>query len=475
MIYVRNPVLFVCRNKREIDWVKIMTIGGKESASINTILELKNKEGRKVSKPKVKALLKSSDEVEATKAEEKLSLANKHLMEAINLQVDMEFNIRQHLKKAKELYSNVLSSHKSFIIPYYGLFKVAILEQNYSEAFLQLQAYDMGLATGCNFNLMYQMLMMLSGQKEHLKEANPNYIQDVKVSYEPILNNYHFAENAFHRGDYQRVIKHLTVCSDLARKKGFDIEFSIMLQLANTILSLSKEKKKNCLRTAFSLSTDVGKRMLLVQELLELDATDFESNFLYMDAYIDLKAYNPLVECIEHLKTLPATKEEQEFINLYERLVSEIVIESKHLREIYATLKRGEDLQQEALYSEAITCYENTNENVPLPYFQIKKAEAYYAMGNLEEAIECCENYLKSGYLHYVEASILLYKIYRDKGDVTASFAVAFKCYRKARMQERGIFLHDWLSRLNSGYCSESKGQTSKEPKQYVYQGITKK
>ena len=452
-----------------------MTLEGKDNVSIETVVKSRNITRNKFPDFGEKEMLVNKiDEAETVKAEAELSLANRNLVAAINLQSNMSQDIQKHLDNAKEHYYNAISLYNSFIIPYYGLFKVAVLEQNYSEAFLQLQAYDMRLEQDSNFKLIYQMLMILSGQKGYLKDANPNYIQNVKVTYGPILNNYHLAEKSLQNGDYKRVIRHLTVCESLAIKKGIDIDFSTMIQLANTIFFLSKEDQKKTLRAAFSISTDVGKRMLTDHKLLELDATDFESNFLYMDAYIDLKAYTPLIECIEHLKTLSPTKEEKEFLALYERLVSEIIIESTHLKEIYATLRRGANLQQEALYSEAVACYDTANENIPFPYFQVKKAEAYYAMGNLDKAIECCENYLNSGYLHYVEASILLYRIYRDKGDNSTSLSVAFRCYKKSRMQERGTLLHDWLTRLNNGY-NTGKDQISPTEKQYVYQGVVKK
>lgn len=441
-------------------------------------MELDRKEGFSLYEAELaekgRVIVHLEEEENSKKAELEMSIANVHLLEALNLKQGMDKDISAHLGNAKLHYENALTLYGDFVIPHYGLFKVAVLEGDYLEALLQLQAYELKSGKDSNYSLLYKMLMTLLGQKGEVASSNIKYIQDIKVEYEPLLSNYRLAETSFDACDYQRTIRHLSICNSLSEKKEIDIDFSTMLYLANIILVLCKEKQKEKLQLDFAATSDVGERMMIAHKLLEMDDSDFENNFLYMDAYIDLKAYSPLLECVMKLKSLPATKKEQEVLSLYERLVSETIIESKYLRAIHGALNHGDKLQSEALYSEAISYYEKANENINFPYFRIKEAEAYYAMGDIDNAIRCCEFYLETGYLHFVEASIFLYRIYRDNDNIEKAISIAFECYKKARMKERGITLRSWILRLNNGYQDLSVDLESNQ-KKYFFQYLSEK
>ncbi len=447
-----------------------MTREGKDSSSVgNTLVgpedALNNKEVRIGSLENAKEYLRDLDVVgNIRSAKLDLTLASLYLKCAMDLTDDAE-SFNELLTNSKKHFYIALTIFGDSPLPHYGLFKIAVLEGEYKEAFLQLQAYEKQAGGNFNFNLIYQMLMKLLGQERYDEVSNSEYIQDVKVDYEPLSSNYHLAEEAFGKMDYQRTLKHLSICDNLASKKEIDIDFSSAINLANTIFSLHRENQKNSLKTAFADSIDVGERMVIVHKLLSLDATDFESNLLYMDAYIDLKAYNPLIECIERLKSMSTTAEEDNMIGLYERLISEVVIECGNYRSIQATLGRGNRLQREALYRESITWYESAYQKLNFPYFKLQEAESYFEMGELDKAIECCNEYLNSGYLHYVEAAILLYRIYRAKDEPEQALTVALDCYKKARMKERGISLNDWIIRLNNRchLASEDVNETSKK------------
>lgn len=404
-----------------------------------------------------------SDELE-------LIIANLYIKEAI---IEKENNKRfsELLEKAKKHFYIFLTLFGDNFSSHYGLLKIAVLEEDYLEAIAQLQACENQAGEISNFHLMYQMLTTLLGKEDLETFSNREYIQNVKVDYEPLLSNYHLAESAFEKRDYQRVKRHLSVCENLAKKKEISIDFSPMIFLAHTIFSLYKENQKKGLQMAFSNSSDIGERMLIVHKLLELDEEDFESNFLYMDAYIDLKAYNPLVECIERLNKISSTEEERKMVSLYGRLISEVQMESDHLKVIHAALNKGRILQLEAFFEEAINCYEESYSQIPFPYFQLQKAEVYYEIGDLDSAEACCNRYLNDGYLHYVEASILLYKIYRTKEETDKAFNIALECYKKARMKERGISLNDWIIRLNNQYNLTAQ-EDKKTTTQYLYQGF---
>lgn len=387
-----------------------------------------------------------------------LSLANVHLKEALYLKGTIENDMQAHIRKAKKHFSLALKLPGNIALPHYGLFQVAILEQDYLEAYSELHAYASKLGRNSNFQLAYQLLSKLLGIEERVEKGNYDYIQDTSVEYEPLKCNYHLAEQAFLQEDYPRMIKHLSVCESIAKKKKIEIDFSVLMSLANTVFKRYKESQKQKLQLAFANSLDVGERMTVVHKLLALDEMDFEANLLYMDAYIDLKAYNPLVECIQKLKTVPRALDEAETLRLYERLVSEIILESANLRSIHETIDRGEILMEECLYEEVIHHYEKASNQVPFLYFHIKKAEAYYGAGDLESASNCCKRYLDSGYLHYVEAATLLYRIYKEQGENDKALATALECYQKARMKERGTSLNDWIGSLND-ICSVQEKQ----------------
>lgn len=377
-----------------------------------------------------------------------------------------------YLANAKKYFYMALTSYGS-IIAHYGLFKVAILEGDYLEAYSQLRSYEEKLGGNSNFEFEYKMLLKLLGRKYETSKASKNYIQGTKVDYEPLLCNYRLAEESFERGDYQRTNRHLNICATLAFKKNIEIDFSPMMELSNTIFLLYRDSQKRDLQLAFANSDDIGARMMIVHRLLELDESDFESNFLYMDAYIDLKAYNPLIECIKKLKEFPATEEQREMLSLYEKLTSEIVMESVNLKGIHGVLKKGAHLQNEGLYQEAIDCYQDGYEAVPFPYYFISEAESYYEMGDYEKAIQSCQKYLEKGYLHYVEATMLLYRCYKKSGNSEKSFQIALDCYIKARMRERGIPFNTWISRLNRCHDMEGKPEINGNSKCYTFKNAS--
>jgi len=188
-----------------------------------------------------------------------------------------------------------------------------------------------------------------------------------------------------------------------------------------------------------------------------------------MDAYIDLKAYNPLLECIKRVKALKISKEQEEMLELYERIIQEVSLESLHLKDIYRTLDKGQKLRSEGLYLEEIDTYLKALQVIHFPYFYVKLAEAYYEMGNLEKSLEYGNYYLEIGYLYYVPISILFYMIYKKQGESEKALMQALDCYKKARMKERGIPLNDWMNRLNS--YSQQSGSFSVLPKKYIYKG----
>lgn len=372
-----------------------------------------------------------------------------------------------YLQKAKKHFCAALLVDNQEGQANYGLFEAALLEENYSEAYTQLDYY---LAKGkgeSNYILVYQLLEELMGHSQRKRNGNENYIFDVKVDYEPMLCNYSLALEALQRKDYQKAIKHISICKSLNDKKGLGIDFSSVLELLNKIFLWHQNSQKKAFKDTFARTSNVGERVLIAQKLLELDSEDIESNFLYMDAYIDLKAYNPLLECIKRVKDLKISKEQEEMLELYERIIQEITIESLHLKDIYRILDKGQRLRTEGLYSEEIDTYLNALQTIQFPYFYVKLAEAYYEMGNLEKSLEYGNYYLKTGYLYYVPISILFYTIYKKQGDSEKALMQALNCYQKARMKERGISLNDWINRLN-GYSQQS-GSFKVLPKKYIY------
>lgn len=415
----------------------------------------------------VRTMLLNSIEKKDYSDEVLMMLATLNLKEVENLKKgNLPVDINSYLLEAKQFFYMAITMGND-VIPHYGLFKLALLEGDYFEAFCQLQVYEGKLDGPSNFQLLYKMLKKLLGGKERIAPANNSYIQESKIDYEPLLNNYHMAEAFFDTGNYQKVLKHISICENLIDRKGLSIDFWAVSNLANTIFSLYRENQKSELRLAFANSSHVGERMMIVHKLIELDETDAESLFLMMDAYIDLKAYTPLVECIQKIKGLEISLNQQQSLLLYERLTAEIFMESLNLRTIHEVLGKGNSLQNESLYQEAITHYGNAYEAIKFPYYLIQRAEVYYSIENYEQAIHDCNEYMKEGYLHYVEASILLYKCYRKKGDLEESFKVALDCYKKTRMKERGISFDAWMSRLNSSYMEKTE---KRPPKRYIYQ-----
>lgn len=391
-------------------------------------------------------------------------------------------NSYPYLERAKKhLYTALMLEPEKGAL-HYGLFKVAVLEEEYREAFYQLQLYDKKSAPAShNFLLTYRLLNALLDKREPVPKGNPEYIQDREIVYEPIRLNYQFALDAFQQREYQKVLKHLQVCQTLASTKEIDADFSDAILLAERVYQKYKARKKKALKVLFLEEQHVGNRMMISQSILKLDDQDVEGYFMFMDTYLDLKVYSTLEDILMKVRVLPMSAQQKQMVSFYERIVKEKQIENTFFNEINHLLKKIQGEEKEKNYTNALALYDYGYQTYGWPHFCLKKAELCYWLGDNETAKALVQTYLQEGYVSYQDAVKLLYKIYLRMDSSGMAIMTALEGYSQTRLKERGISLNDWMEQLQKEYqqdemCFKNKSEPFEEEsassggKAYIYQ-----
>ncbi len=392
------------------------------------------------------------------------------LLEArILQQKDEKCDVEKYITSAKSHFYAALTTSKMSLSPKLGLFKAAVLGENYEEAYKELEAYD--ISSSYNFSLMYALLDALMGKDISYEPVESKYILNGRVSFPPIIKNYYLAGRALKDKAFDRVVKHLEICHHLALQKEPNIDFSYVLLLARKLLEKWKEEQKADLKTYYAKDKHIGNRMLISQKMLEIDKDDVECHFYFMDSYINLKVFSPLIEECQFLRTRPLTDEQEEMVSLYERLIHEKQLEGISNRELAGLLDNASKLERSGGLAAALAYYRYGYRKMKIPFLQLKMADLAKALGDSSTAIACAESYLQEGYFYYEQASQFLYQLYRNVGDLEKAKEVAIDCHRKTRMQEKGISLDEWMQTLEQQYDSDlSGGGVSSYPSQMVYQ-----
>lgn len=472
----KNPCSFnLCQ---ELDWNEKMEKKEKKSASEQLSFEgiiqyALDKKLTLMELQKIKEYLWK--EISLDVVEENFSLLFCNLEYVDSILSEEEY--AKFLQSARIHFYMELMKNPSLVSAYYELFKIEVLEGEYDEAYRLLNKCQEKIPSkSSDFSLEYRLLNVMTGQNVSIPNRNKNYIQLSEVDYMPLLRNYRLAERALSKKDYQKVIRHLEVCAKLANIKGFKIDFQPVILLAKKAAEMQLNTIKTSVRIALETkrdnnilalrdggimsltslgSSEVGTRMVLAFQLLNLDKTDIESYFILIDAYIDLKAYTPIPELLEEISKLNPTKEQESMMENYQKLISEKQIEAKQAREISLFLSHIERLMSEGKYEEVISSCAKRYEECALPYFKVKIAVACYHLGFFKEAEENALAYLQEGYIATMEASTLLYKIYMRKKDVKSAIEISLSCYRKCRLKSRGFHLDEWALVQQSEYLSD--------------------
>ena len=375
-----------------------------------------------------------------------LELREIEMLKGENKQAD----IANHVLSAKMHFYASLTLDATERSAHYGLYRVAVLEGDYEEAIDHLKEYD---KEGYDFSLVYDLLERLYGKPILKPSTKGECLQDAEITYMPILQNYRLAKESLENHVLNRVVRHLEVCDTLARKKNIPVDFSTTLHLSRELFEKSKESQKRELRNLYAKDSHIGNRMLISQKLLGLDATDVESHFLFMDSYLDLKVYTPLIEECNLISKLPKTKEQEEMLKQYQKLLAE-----------------GKKLESLGQLEEAITHYQYGYQKLGVPYFKLCIARICAKIGDYEQAISFSKDYLQEGYFYFVQAATFLYKTYRQTGNMDMAMHVAIECYKKSRMRERGFSLSQWMNQLEMQFASpEVKGEEDSLHATYQY------
>ncbi len=375
--------------------------------------------------------------------------------------------IENHILSAKTHCYAALTLDPKRTAVHYDLFQTAVLEEDYEDALDHLRKYD---TEEYNFSLVYALLEKLLGRKILIPSKDNASLQDANISYLPILQNYRLAGESLEKGTYDRVARHLEVCDTLAQKKHLPVDFSSSLLLAQRVFEKSKESRKQELRRSYAENFHVGNRMLISQKLLSLDATDVESHFLFMDSYLDLKVYTPLIEECELLRNLPKTKEQEEMLARYQRLVREKQLEYDFVKELEFLLGAGKQLEDSSQFAEAFAHYKYGYQKTGIPSFYLHMATTCEKMGDHENAIRYAKEYCEKGYFYFVQTCTLMYNIYRQMGNMESAMQVAMECYKKSRMKERGFSLSEWMNQLETQFSAKDEKSPKEDSLRATYQ-----
>ncbi len=382
-------------------------------------------------------------------------LGRVNLLEAkARLQKNRKCDVQNYIVNAKMHYYMALTENQEETLSRLGLFLASLLEENYKEAYLELETYD---TPDYDFSLVYALLNFLMDKETSYEPIESTKILNGEVTFPPIIRNYYLAGCALKENNFDKVVKHLEICHNLSLQKDTQVDFSWVLILAKRLFEKRMEAQKEEIKTLYAKEKHVGNRMLLSQKLLEVDRKDADSHFYFMDSYMALKVFSPLIDECELLRKIPLTQEQADMVSLYERLIYEKQLEEMFGKELNYLSDTASKLELEGAYEEALTHYEYGYGKMKVPYLQLKVAEVSKKLGDTTSAIQYAEEYLQEGYCYYEEASTFLYLLYRETNNREKAMQVAMDCYHKTRMNAKGCSLSEWMKRLNVQYEEDTK------------------
>lgn len=153
--------------------------------------------------------------------------------------------------KAKKEYNYMIYLDNSSSSAFYGLFKVAVCQNEYSKMRDYLQMYELNMTypivcTNIYYGLIDLYYSLLEERQSNYEFVNEGYLLTIKIDNKEFNESYDLAIESLNSRDYQSAKEYLYRCSEINDRKHLFLSIEPLIILIDNIISLSN--KNNLVR-----------------------------------------------------------------------------------------------------------------------------------------------------------------------------------------------------------------------------------
>lgn len=341
---------------------------------------------------------------------------------------------------------------------HYGLFKVAVEEEDWVSAKEHLTEYERSdRKKHYNFALVHGILDTCMGIKCNYQLKRSEYVFSNHITYPALLKNYRLAEEAFCAGRYNICLKHLLVCQKLAIIKGITIDFSSVISMAAKMIKMRNNRVITELKSKIFNTTSIGDKIVLIRKILNVSPSEVELYFMLIDCYIELGVYGCIPEILAEIREQDMTEIDAKRVSYYETLAYTREQYEEKLVMGIRCLQAGEHSLANGDFVKAYNCFVNGWENSNKPVFLSRLGDLFYDNGYYRQAEQYYMKYLNTVCDARLGADIYvcLYRTYRYLNDDDKAYSIAKISFNCLNLVDKGYTLESWCNYLEAEYNNE--------------------
>ena len=299
------------------------------------------------------------------------------------------------VNEAEEYYLNAFKLNSNLPSIYYGLFKIKVIKNEISSAYVYLKKYEYYLKQKnknyiLNLDDYYFMIKVLLNEKTD--EINKNNLSNnVVIKDEYLLEKYNKFIELLEGKNYIEAKKYLIECQNYIKNTNIPLDFNTHILLLNSVIKkenkLSYNNILNLMKECSNLidSNDYNNAEIFIENTKNIDrAHIYSKEIKYLETKSnDLKIY----------KNLDDLKKEQ--INNYINL--------------------GRKLNHNELYNDALNIYNEAYNKTNYNLFFYYIGKMYYKLNDYTASERFLKYYNSVGVLKYNKSRLYLIKIYQKK------------------------------------------------------------
>lgn len=383
-----------------------------------------------------------------------------------------ELDKKLSLKNAKDSFFMALNK-KPTPSSYYGLFKIAIVEEDWKSAKTYLEEFEKSdKKRRYNFVLVHQLLDVSMGIEDEYPLVRSEYIFSKHIEYVPLKQNYRLAEESFCNKQYNKCLKHLLVCQKLVNMKSLSIDFSPLILLINKVIEVKNTCAIEEIKTKILKSNNSGEKIVLIRQLLKVKPDEVDLYFLLIESYMELGVYSCIPDILSELLKLDLDELSLKRIRYYENLSREQFQYSGKIISIFNDIKSGEENAANGDIQQAYNSFVCGLKNSGYSVFLSKLGDLFYSNGYYIQAEQYYLSYLTTGYENQFNVYVNLYKTYRRLSNLERASLIAKEAFTNLFLSTKGYTLETWYKQLEAEYNLELTNDESVDKKVKTMQEI---
>ena len=320
--------------------------------------------------------------------------------------------LANYYKQAKRCFRKAIRLNSSLASSYHGLFKIAIIEEDYPLAYSYINKY--GVLSGIDVSI-YKSLLLKINENSDIIIPSSEEVLGQRHLYKPLRTNYKLLIDAINSNNFDKAYKHVQVCIKLVKEQGYHLDLSYLERLVITLknkMSLEQtNSEKKELQNIVATSDNLGHMYMLLIKLHELDPMDINNLYMLIEISIAFENYEQArIYLNKAYKINPDSKR----IQYYDALLREKNIGIDEFIKYMRKRLQLNELVKNRKYPEAINvCIENINTN---SYFLYMIGVILFKVGSYSEAKRVFMKYLTANctselkeiyyYMFYIDYSL---------------------------------------------------------------------